>query len=624
MSSNIEANRNRIWQNSANWKYSPSQLREIDFRLHLVLLALKAIADLRSETIVLAAKELNVASIISDRLTLWGSSLHPKHDADKHIDTESIRSLILVICYLANQHQELLRRSICLLEQVWEQNRSPDETTLLSSYKNRFISLYQTRINSCCNSDVELALLAWKLAIALLFYSGENGSSLLTNIILDLTPTPFEYSLTRVTAKQRFTPPTCTLEIVSKSPFYLIKSKNKLQFELRFDDPREPTRDRSVIKGDRQDLEKLETEVVRYVGQYLTSTFQPIDNINEPELSESCKDRPRLKTQGLVNHELFFGRLTHDNLDRTILSTIQLFDLMTALEAFKTQATHSNHKASPKLVLWGGIAAVGIAAVGVAKILPQPPLQPNVASLEPSSPPQKSRSDEVLPPDLPQAIAEPDLNPQPNEPLTSAKRLPPPPAVDTPKPKPDIPDPADYPLPDVAQSGLNNAALSNSIDKQTESTVVITEEAKQTNPNQVPVTTAIAPSTNAESSKLDIPSNSPGLSSEEGNQLPQEAASDIALDSPPTTNQIQQVTAYFQEQWQPPAELKQSLEYRLLLNADGSIARVSPLGKASALYLSKTNIPLDGEPFVAATSKSQPLMIRLLLSPNGRVQTFVE
>ena len=621
MSSNIQVN--RIWQNSANWKYSPSQLRKIDCRLHLVLLALEAIAQLNSETIIQAAKELNVASIIGDRLTLWKSNFD-KQDTDKSLDAESIRSLIVVICYLSNQHQELLRRSIYLLEQVWEQDRSADKTTLLNSYKNRFINLYQTRIDPDCNSDAQLAHLAWKLAIALLFYSGENGQSLLTNAILDLVPTPSKYFSVKVTAK-RFTPQTCTLEITRSKPFLFLTTKSKLQFELRFDDPREPTSDRSVIQGDKQDLKQLEIEVVRHVALYLTSTFEPTDKITEPEFSELSEDRPCLKTKGLVNHELCFGHLSYDNLERTVLSTIELFDLMTALEAFKTQATKSDRTPSPKLVVWGGIAAVAIAAVGIAKILSQSPSQPNIAAPESSAPPQRSRSDEVLPPDLPQAIAQPNLNPQPNEPLTSAKRLPPPPAVDTPKPKPDIPDPADYPLPEVArQSGLNNAAPSNSTNEQTESTVVIPNEVqKQTNPNQAPVTTAIAPSTNTESSELDIPSNSSGLSLED-NRSPQEATSDVALDSPITSTQIDQVRAYFQEQWQPPAELKQSLEYRLSLNGDGSIARVFPLGKASALYLDRTNIPLDGEPFIAATSESQPAVIRLLLSPNGRVQTFVE
>ena len=624
MSSNIKADRNRIWQNSANWKYSPSQLREIDFRLHLVLLALEAIANLSSETIVIAAEELNVASIIKDRLTLWKSSFN-KHDADKSIDAESTKSLILVIFYLSNQHQELLRRSICLLEQVWEQDRSPNETTLLNSYKNRFINLYQTRIDLGCKSDAKLAHLAWKLAIALLFYSGKNGRSLLANAILDLVPTPFEYPATKVSGKRRFTPPTCTLEIIpSNSLLHLIKSKNKLEFELTFDDPREPTSDRSVIRGDEQDLQKLETEITRYAGQYLTSTFQLTENITEPESSKLSEERPHLKKR-LVNHELCFGYLTHDNLDRTIVSTIQLFDLMTALEAFKTQATQSNRTPLPKFVLWGGIAAVAIATVGVAKIVSRPVSQPNIAAPEPSSPPQKSQSDEVLPPDLPQAIAKPDLNPKPNEPLTSAKRLPPPPAVDTPKPKPDIPDPADYPLPDVArQSGLNNAAPSIATDRQTESTVVIPKKTQQTNPNQVPVTTAIEPTVNPESLELNTePNNASEPSPEEDRRSPSKASSDAALNSSPTSTQIEQVTAYFQEQWQPPAELKQSLEYRLSLNGDGSIARVSPLGKASALYLDRTNIPLDGKPFIAAT-ESQPAIIRLLLSPDGRVQTFVE
>ena len=81
---------------------------------------------------------------------------------------------------------------------------------------------------------------------------------------------------------------------------------------------------------------------------------------------------------------------------------------------------------------------------------------------------------------------------------------------------------------------------------------------------------------------------------------------------------------YFEQKWQPPGELKQSLEYRLLLNADGSIKRVVSLGKGSQLYLDQTNIPVNGELFISPLSESQSSTIRLLLNPDGRVQAFTE
>jgi hypothetical protein len=61
-----------------------------------------------------------------------------------------------------------------------------------------------------------------------------------------------------------------------------------------------------------------------------------------------------------------------------------------------------------------------------------------------------------------------------------------------------------------------------------------------------------------------------------------------------------------------------------LLDRDGSIKRVVPLGKAAQLYLSQTNIPVNGEPFIAPLTPSQSSTIRLLLNPNGGVQVFTE
>jgi len=104
--------------------------------------------------------------------------------------------------------------------------------------------------------------------------------------------------------------------------------------------------------------------------------------------------------------------------------------------------------------------------------------------------------------------------------------------------------------------------------------------------------------------------------------------SDVAvggsLNSSTPPSQIQEVIAYFENQWQPPANLKQSLEYRLLLNEDGSIKKVVPLGKASGLYLSQTNIPVNGESFMTPPDPTQSSTIRLLLNPDGNVQAFIE
>ncbi|MGB5636018.1 MAG: DUF3038 domain-containing protein [Waterburya sp.] len=171
-------------------------LENIKCHLDLLLLALKAIANISSETIIQAAKDLDLESVIGDRITLWRlRSSNPKRKSSggrKKLDVEEARSLVIIMCHLAKQHQELLRRAIYLLEQVTEQNKPPHQTALLGNYFDQFINYYQKRIANSPNNSQDitpehLSHLAWKLLIDLLFYSGQNGHRLLWIAIFDAT-----------------------------------------------------------------------------------------------------------------------------------------------------------------------------------------------------------------------------------------------------------------------------------------------------------------------------------------------------------------------------------------------------------------------------------------------------
>ena len=280
------------------------------------------------------------------------------------------------------------------------------------------------------------------------------------------------------TTISRFTPPTCTLEIKGKkSPLSGWTNQdilNKFQFKLSFDDPREPASKQVTVKGNERDFEQLATAIDLYVREYLSSSFK--DNLES--VAEFPGDRPYVTAQGLVNHELFLGSLTHNgNNNKIALSTVQLFDLLTALEAFKSHfATLPDRAKSRKnLPLWGAIAAVAIAAIAITGTLMRSSSQQNIASspeARSESPTEIPELNEVVPPQQPERNKQPKSQPKLKDPLDSAKRLPPPPAVDTPKPKPNIPDPADYPLSDIArQSGFDNLAKS-----ETESTIAIPAE----------------------------------------------------------------------------------------------------------------------------------------------------
>jgi len=454
----------------------------------------------------------------------------------------------------------------------------------------------------------------------------------------------------------RFTPPTCTLEVTEqKSPLSYHRSaepSKQFQFELRFDDPRQATTKQITIQGDQQDLLQLQIAINHYIQIQLQSSFQAKNlteniQITPPLTSRFSEQTPYLTPQGFMHHELFLGSLTH-NSDRSSirLGTVQLFDLVAALEAYQAKIqTLSEVKPSRSwrdiVLLGGGITA--IAAIAIFTVFkPQP--QQNIATdtSRPKSQGKIPELNEITPPPAPdprqQAVSTPKLK----EPLTSAKRLPPPPAVETPKPKPDIPDPADYELSDVArQSGFdtpaktkissNQEAKSASRSPQTtkpETTIYAKTPAPRTTPTTAPQAEITPRNQGQEEADVEIEGIEKTVETKD--LAAPSAIADSSLVKPTfriaakQVSQTEAVTAYFEDKWQPPEDLSQSLEYRLLLDRNGSIKRVIPLGKAAQLYLSQTNIPLNGEPFIAPLTPSQSSTIRLLLNPNGGVQVFTE
>ena len=190
ISINTIANSSR-WQdlNPPNLTHN-YQLENIKSHLDLVLLALESIANISSEAVITAAKDLNLESVLGNRITLWrlraANPYRQSSGGRKKLDVEEARSLVLIICYLAQKHQELLRRAVTLLEQATEQNKPPQEISILGDYIDNFVNYYQERMTTNLNyHSKDLSDLAWKLLISLLFYSGKNGHRLLWIAIFD-------------------------------------------------------------------------------------------------------------------------------------------------------------------------------------------------------------------------------------------------------------------------------------------------------------------------------------------------------------------------------------------------------------------------------------------------------
>lgn len=225
---------------------------------------------------------------------------------------------------------------------------------------------------------------------------------------------------------RRYTPPTCTLEIVAKSsPLsrWVGQSVLKdLHFELRFDDPRHSEEQRITIRGDRTDLEVLYDTVNSYVQDFLdpssiqlpltiqtptsgsradddgTGDARPLPKsdltysnsltaqASEPGGADSSLARhqetnpkvrtlkPRISTQiylqpkGLLNHHLFLGELaTAESGPVVDLSALQLFDLATALDEYATEvvALPNLNRSLKTVPAWSRVAAAVVLAVGV-------------------------------------------------------------------------------------------------------------------------------------------------------------------------------------------------------------------------------------------------------------------
>jgi hypothetical protein len=157
-----------------------------------VLLALEALTGIGSEAMLQAAIDLNLESMVADRVALWrlrqSSPLRKGQGGRKKLDIEEARALVLISCHLARQQHEIIRRAVALLEQVTEQRREPHQTALLGDYLDKFNNTYQERMEAGETVSPETLMnLALKLLIDLLFYSAPHGFRRMWLALIDRT-----------------------------------------------------------------------------------------------------------------------------------------------------------------------------------------------------------------------------------------------------------------------------------------------------------------------------------------------------------------------------------------------------------------------------------------------------
>ncbi|MEG4630289.1 DUF4335 domain-containing protein [Microcoleus sp. AR_TQ3_B6] len=410
--------------------------------------------------------------------------------------------------------------------------------------------------------------------------------------------------------------------------------------------------------------------------------------VNTSELATSAPNTsylpvpPRLEPRGLLAHNLFLGSLTAAESGPVVpLSTLQLFDLATALDncAAEVMALPNLNRESrqPLSSPWLKVAALLVASAGLTtgtiKMLHRPATSPQIATAPaaapaPGNPPLAAGvSPSPVPalptPPAPTPAATPGLPPLPPPPINTGTSASPslPPIALAPTPPTNKPSPIQQPpLLFPANGSAPSAQQSPPALPQGQTiTIPAPEEPPRGGPQAPapvpyllpPLPPRLAPAVppplppSLSASRFPVPAPQPfprpiepivppastelpaledpqpTAESEDNNQAAASKKNSTLFDTIP---QVSEARTYFEERWKPPEGMEQTLEYSVLIDENGSIQSIVPMGKAAADYIDQTNMPLAGEPFVSPVSNGKNPKIRVVLRPNGRVQTFLE
>jgi hypothetical protein len=468
---------------------------------------------------------------------------------------------------------------------------------------------------------------------------------------------------------RRYTPPTCTLEIAATGSVLsrwtdrtVLKN---LRFQLNFDDPTLPPEKQVTIRGDRPQLESLCDVVEAYVQSVLNQTPEQFHQSvirsdaspNPGQLlplrkatGRSVVDAPtdasiHLKPKGLLGHELHLGSLiSSESTPSVSLSTLQLFDLANALDEYRAEALSLPALSRPAWLKtptdWTKVAAVLVLALGatgaVTKFVmdissPVPQVASSEAGEVETSAVQRSDIATRLPVPSSGAPSDLDLNLQtqfPPKPPTEALRpegvaeLPPVGVTTVPADQFATAQPSEAPATLAPEDG---AVILVPSEAPSDEAAIAQAPLADPLANTLPAdpnlpSTALVPSLSADARVASAANRPEAFSQQElNNEAQLAAASSTAFDTYP---QVAEIRNYFLQNWQPPAEMTQPIQYRLQLNPNGSIRLITPMGTASEQFVDRTNMPLMDEPFVSPLDGRDNLQVRLVLSPDGRVQVF--
>lgn len=484
---------------------------------------------------------------------------------------------------------------------------------------------------------------------------------------------------------RRYTPPTCTLEITAQtsalSRWTQKPALKSLDFLLSFNEVRDRNQQPIEVQGNQQQLESLSEAVSTYIQQFLGQPLlQPVSaesiasTASLPETPDvlSLPVPVHLRPHQALSHELVLGALaTEQSGPFLALKPSQLFDLASALDEYAAEVatlpTQVPTPVRPGVPVWakaaGLILLIGGTSVALTQFLGSGLGDPSSLTVSQEQGPPESDTAQspprpspipTLPPDVTLPTQTPSL-PEVQLPNRDAAEAPNPLSGDTQRPgrsqtrnaRPQTSQPplANLPplpkQPDPIDLNPKNIPEPEPLDAPT----VIAGRPPQ-KPGQSNLESGradrLSGSTDLDTSSAETAAPSRSQSPEKRQSIGLSAAEPQLAESAPsapispatsprrktafdTTPQVAEVRQYLGQRWQVPPDLqrtKQTLQYTLILNPNGSIQTIKPRGQAATQYLKQTPIPAVNQPFISP-AKQAPA-VRVVFNPDGTVQTFPE
>ncbi len=168
--------------------------RRTRLQIDLLLLAIEALDLGGSEALLRTAKDLELQSIIENRVALWRlRSTNPlrRSSQRRSMSMDEAKALVVITCHLAKRLTVLIRQLLLAHQQLTEKQLSPEHHFRLSNYLERFRAHFRSRMNPkragviAYSTNEKLNDLALTLLAQLLFCTGTSGPQRLWSSLFD-------------------------------------------------------------------------------------------------------------------------------------------------------------------------------------------------------------------------------------------------------------------------------------------------------------------------------------------------------------------------------------------------------------------------------------------------------